>query len=303
MEIIYFSEIPPSFAPSIVALGQFDGMHIGHKALIKETVLQAKSKGLLPSVFTFSSPAHKGMPTLLPKKELYKQMEEMGIERVFEAEFTHISYMSPETFVCEFLLKFCHAEQVVCGYNFRFGKKAVGDAKELQRLMASHGKSAYVLPPVLLGETPVSSTEIRLALSEGNPEKATELLGEPYALFGEITHGKALGRTLQFPTLNIPIKSDFLVPKKGVYISKSKIGEKTYPSITNIGQRPTVDVEGEINCETFLLCANGDFYGAYARVDLLHFIRPEKAFSSTEELKTQIEQDVAQAKAYFHIKE
>ena len=299
MEIIDIFQKPLQKTSTILALGLFDGVHIGHKALLKETVRIAKEKGVLPAVFTFHQTAYKKAPSLYPREVTYRQMEALGIGRIYEADFSAISSYSPEAFVEEILRGICTPLCVLCGDNFRFGKGAKGNADTLFRLFSKKGEEVKVLPPVELAGETVSSSLVREALKEGKPECARAYLGEAYTLYGRVSHGKALGRTMHFPTINLEIPSDFLVPKRGVYATVAKIGDIFYTSVSNIGRRPTVEQTEVDNCETHLLDASGDFYGQAVEVRLLAYLREEQVFSGKDALMQQIAQDVAHAKEWF----
>lgn len=285
--------------PTALALGLFDGVHIGHETLLRETVKVATAKGLLPAVFTFHSTNYKPAATLFTREATYRQMEELGIKRIFEADFSKIANLSPEAFIERVLRDVCSASAVFCGENFRFGQGAKGNADLLCQLFSKGEEKVFVVSPVKIEGQVVSSSLVREAVTEGDMEKAALYLGFPYQMEGEIKHGKALGKKMQFPTINLEIPSGFAIPKRGVYISLAKIGEQLYPAITNIGVRPTVENTEKDNCETHLIDAAGDFYGQAAAVSLLAFLREERQFSDAKELFAQIGQDCDRAREWF----
>lgn len=285
--------------PSALALGLFDGVHIGHKVLLEKTVGTAKERGLLPAVFTFRSTGYKQAPTLFSRESTYRQMEEIGIKRIYEADFSRVAGYSPKDFVETVLREICFGKILVFGDNFRFGKGAEGDAKMLKALFSLADEQVIVVPPVKIEDKVVSSSLVREALVSGDIESANLYLGFPYHIEGEIKRGKALGRKLQFPTINLEFSSGFAVPKRGVYVSLAEIGGKAYPGISNIGVRPTVEDTKKENCETHLLHADGDFYGQEVKVSLFSLLREEKQFESLEALALQIQKDTKQAKEWF----
>ena len=299
MEIISIFEKPPQKKQVALALGLFDGIHIGHKALILETVALAKQNGLIPAVFTFHQTDYKGAPTLYPRQATYLQMEKLGIEMIFEAEFKDIAAFSPEAFVDEVLRNIAAPKILLCGDNFRFGAKAAGNTDSLKMLFSKEGEQVVVVPPVLYEGKMVSSSAIREALSAGNPGLAHAYLGMPYTLYGNVGYGKAVGRTMHFPTLNLEIPCGFLVPRRGVYVCKAKIDGISYSAIANIGRRPTLENQANDNAEVHLLHTSGDFYGKDVAVELLDFVRQERQFDSIAALAEQIQKDVAYTEDWF----
>lgn len=298
MRILDFRAGAADGVPCVIALGGFDGMHLGHRRLLAETVKLAKTCDAEPCVFTFSDLSFKGMPQLLSTEEKYAKMEKLGIRRVFVATFEEVRRLSPWSFFLR-LSQTARLRGLVCGFNFRFGAGGVGTPGTLTALAQNAGVPTVVVPPVSLDGVTVSSTAVRAALTDGRPEKAAVLLGEPYVLCGTVVHGKGLGHTLSFPTLNLPLDPHLLVPRKGVYLTVCHADGTHYPAVSNIGVRPTVEKNASPNCESHLLIGEGDLYGRRIRVSLLRFLRDELPFSDTRILQQQVARDTEYARAWF----
>lgn len=273
--------------PTVTALGFFDGVHIAHAALLKETVALAKRQGAVPALFTFAQTPRRAESKLLSLESRLLQFEKHGIEVAFVANFDALCSLSPDAFVRDVLQAVCHANAAVCGYNFRFGKNAAGDAEKLLQLLPQ----SLVLPPVLHDGETVSSSRIRRLIENGEVEKAAELLGAPYTLSAPVTHGKALGRTLGFPTANM--QPHELMPKSGVYETRVSFDGKEFVGLTDIGTRPTVEGDGECRMETHIPDFSGDLYGKTVSVTFLRRLRGELCFSSVDELKAQLQKDIS----------
>ncbi len=283
------------------ALGNFDGVHLGHRALLKRAAsLQAgETKS---AVWTFAEPSSRlvgGISLLTDPEERFALFREMGIDLVFLADFEAVRGYSPEAFVREILYQACHVRRAVCGFNFRFGAKAAGTAETLQAQLSALGGEAEVVPPFMMGDKTVSSSEIRRLLSEGAVERAGEMLARPYALTGKVLHGKKLGSTLGFPTANQAFPPHRAVPRFGVYIVRVTVDGKTYGGVANVGLRPTVEHSTAVNAETYLLDFAGELYGKTVKTEFLHFLRPEKRFSSVEALTAAVQENIREAEAYF----
>jgi len=293
MKIIPITDLKEQLntAPVAIALGNFDGVHLGHRALIERTLCHE----LLSAVFTFGDRLTGIMTPLLEKARLF---ETLGVELLIVAPFELFKDESPESFV-EYLVTKLAAKHLVCGYNFRFGKGAVGSPELLCTLAQKNGITAEVEAEVRKGGENVSSTHIRALLEQGELAHAEALLGHPYTLTGEVVRGYGIGKTLSFATLNLSLATEPLVPH-GVYISEATIDGITYPAITNIGNNPTFGRD-TVSCETHLLDTVGEFYEKNVRLHLLAYLREEKAFSSPEELKKQVLSDINVARA-FHKK-
>ena len=276
-----------------VAIGLFDGFHIAHRELVKKTREIAKKKGLRAGIFTFISNGtiKKGTKKIYSTVEKLKIAESLGAEFAVICDFTKISDISAEDFVKKTLVSDLSVKIAVAGYNFRFGKGALGNADLLSRLMRECGGDAVIFDEYDHNGMAVSSTVIRELLTEGRMEEATVLLGAPYFLMGRVSHGDGRGKSLGLPTVNTDIPEEKLVPRVGVYRSAVVIGEKIYAGVTNVGTCPTFG-ERVPHAETYILDFDGDLYGEDIRVYLLEFLRDEKQFDSADELILQIKLDI-----------
>lgn len=286
-----------------LALGFFDGLHIGHQSVINAAV-QQKKNGFIPAMLTFSdSPqgliSQKAVPRLMTRESRYALLEKLGIEVLYELDFQSVMNISPQDFVGSILCKSLGAKKVFCGFNYRFGKAGAGDEKMLHSLCSEHGIEAVTLPPVLFENEAVSSTRIRTALANGEIEKANHMLGRRFSFDFTVSHGNELGRKMETPTINQPIPSDFIMPKFGVYAAFAVIGGKLCRAVTNIGVKPTVGSNSPL-AETWILDGEiGSLYGSRPEIELVQFIRPEQKFSGIAELQSAILKDGETAKNIF----
>ncbi|MBE6631249.1 MAG: bifunctional riboflavin kinase/FAD synthetase [Ruminococcaceae bacterium] len=281
------------------ALGFFDGVHIGHRALLKKAIEKAKELGLRSAVWTFKQ-NYKGtfIDTEDEKRDSFKAE---GIETAVFEDFFSLKDMSPEDFVEKILINKLGCGAIVCGFDFRFGKDAKGDVALLEKLLKEKGVSLSVIEPVKLGNTVVSSSLIKEYVSDGRIEEANAMLGRRFYLNSPVLHGKALGRTLGFPTINQKVTEGRICPKNGVYFSEVFIDGEKYCGLTNIGKRPTVEDSDAINAETYVFGLDRDVYNKTVRVELCKMWRDEKRFSSKEELQKSIKNDAENARKYFNI--
>lgn len=292
--------ITPRSEASSVALGFFDGVHLGHQAVIARAVSAAEEQGLVPAVFTFStvgsSPGSKGKLMLLQTEERREAiMAEMGVAEVVAPPFEAFMQLTPREYVDILLCDTLKAKVLVCGESYRFGRHAAAGVDELRELAQSRGITLITLPPVSLEGEVVSSTRIRAAVGAGDMALAQRLLGAPFAIEGRVVHGKRLGHTLNSPTINLNIPPNFTMPAYGVYQSRVTTPMGDYWGATSVGTRPTVGGV-QPNCETFLLDFDGDLYGQAVTVSLLKWLRGEEKFSGMEELSAQIQRDVQEVR-------
>lgn len=279
---------------SVVALGSFDGVHLGHARVIGCAGELAREQGCLLTVWTFRELPFGKNTTLTNNEERKEIFDSLGVERLILAEFNAIRHLSPEEFVRDILIGQLRARIAVCGFNYRFGAGGKGDPAMLKVLMNQYGGDARMVDPVNLGGEPVSSTRIRTMVADGDMEGAALLLGRNYFLSGKVGHGRAIGHSLGFPTVNLPFPENRTIPRLGVYASVVRTPVGIYRGVTNVGIRPTVN-DGMIRpvCETFLLDFSGDLYDCPLRVEFGRFLRPEKKFPSFEALKEAIAADIA----------
>ena len=278
-----------------LALGFFDGLHIGHAAVVSRT-LSYQQEGLCPCVFTFTMdgghPAAKSSANALTTERQKEQLlESWGVRLVLCPDFSEFHAMEPESFVDEILVRRLNANAACCGEDFRFGKKAAGDVGQLAALCQARGIRLDVVPPVTFEGERVSSTRIRHLLGEGRVADANRMLGRAFGYDFTVVRGKQLGRKLDSPTINQRLPDGFVPLRHGVYASVSFAGGAWHPSVTNIGLRPTVEDTTAVNSETYICGFSGDLYGARVEVRLLAFLRPEQRFPSVEALRARIHAD------------
>ncbi|MGL4790172.1 MAG: bifunctional riboflavin kinase/FAD synthetase [Anaerotignaceae bacterium] len=292
-----------------VTLGNFDGVHLGHRSLINITKEQAKANNLKAVVFTFYPHpmfvfSDKKLNVIIMSAEEKKlTMESLGIDLYIEYPFTNeFAAMSAEDFAVKLIFERMKAKVVVTGENFKFGYKNQGDGKLLKKLGEERGIKVILVPAVTYENERVSSTRIREALVNKNVELANRLLTVPDFIYGEVVKGKQLGRTIGFPTINVIPDPDKLFPPNGVYATVSLHDGQYYYGVTNVGINPTVHGTKKI-VETFLFDFKKVIYGEYIKTHLFHFIRPEQKFPSVEVLQAQLKKDRESAKEYFQTQE
>lgn len=278
-----------------VALGSFDALHKGHIEVISAAVEYAKKNGLLSVVQLLDIPNPNRINC---DEKRYEVLNRLGADIVLEESFTpEFKAISCERFVAEYLADKYNAAAVFTGENYRFGYMAEGDTQKLTELCERYGIRAFVKKCLKLDKI-ISSTEIRKFITSGEMERAIEYMGRPFTMLGEVVHGKALGRTLGFPTANIEIPEELVVPADGVYATQVKIDEKVYEAITNVGARPTVGEERP-NIESFIIDFDGDLYGKDIAIEFFAKLRDIIEFENLDELKAQLERDKAAAREYF----
>lgn len=289
------NEYIPDSRGSCAALGFFDGVHLGHRAVIGSC---AKESGDTPCVvLTFRESPTKSLtgnsPGLLTDNTLKAElMAQAGADEVIFADFDSVRNLSPEAFVADILYNKLRARKVYCGFNYRFGCRGEGDTATLKELCAEKNIEVRVIEPVYSDSEQVSSSRIRALIASGEIEKANEALGYRFSISGDIGSGNHIGSAMGFPTVNIPVADGMAVPGYGVYASRIIIDGKAYTGATNIGVHPTVGENEKPLCETFILdYEGGDLYGKYAVCQLISFVRGERRFDSLEELKAQVRAD------------
>jgi len=293
---------PPDARPSVVALGVFDGVHLGHRAILDTAVARAKKDGGTAVACTFDPhPAEVLQPERAPLPittldERVALIAESGIGLTVVVAFTPIlAAMEPETFVSEILAGRLGAREVVVGFNHRFGRGARGDAQLLREIGIRVGMHAEIVPPLDADGTPVSSSAIRAALQGGDVASAARMLGRPYFVSGNIVEGAGRGRSIGFATANLATDRPLLTPA-GVYACRLSVGNVTHGAVVNAGVRPTFG-EKVFTLEAHVLDFSGDLYGRRARLDFVARLREERKFAGIEALKAQIVADVASARA------
>jgi riboflavin kinase/FMN adenylyltransferase len=286
-----------------MALGNFDGVHLGHQEVLRRAVEEGRHSGKRVVAATFHPHPRSVLgagdpPKLLTPLGLRTEiLRGYGADEVWVIPFDHdLSKKTPEQFVTDILVDEGRAGVVVVGENFRFGHKAAGDFDDLRRLMQEAGGTAVAVQVRRGGqEGGISSTRIRALISEGEVAKAAALLGRPYVLRGEVVVGDKRGRTIGFPTANVLPDADAVIPARGVYAGFVRVGEDEYAACTNIGVAPTFG-RAERRIEAYLLDFEGDIYGRVVDVSFVERIRAERRFSGIDELKEQIQRDVEEAR-------
>ena len=294
--------------PTVVALGNFDGVHRGHQEIINRSVKEAETAGLKSAVFTFSNHTSTLLKNVEPVKnilyhdEKVRILEGMGIDYLFNIPFTEeILNMSPLDFIEKILVEKFNIREAYCGFNYRFVYRAQGNPEVLMKEGIKRGFGIHVQEPFEIDGIVVSSTYIRKLIQEGRMEECTRFMGRMYSISGEIVKGNMLGRTIGFPTCNITVDNTMVTPPNGVYITMCTIDGIRHPGVTNVGVKPTVGTY-EKNIETHVFNFDEDVYGKTISVDFIRHTRGEKKFEDIEALKSQIASDCIQAKAYHREK-
>lgn len=290
-----------------VAIGIFDGLHIGHRKLLEAGKKFAQKLQTSFQVLSFIYPFEyyldrEGFPGLLyPPTYRSAQLYNLGVDGVFFLDLVELKDLSPKDFVS--LLKESRVKGIVVGSDFKFGKKATGNAELLKGLARSHNIEVRIVPQVENGGAKVSSSRIRSLIMEGKVKEAAILLGNPYKIMGEVIRGRCLGTRLNFPTANIERGHERLViPKFGVYLVKVRVRNQDYFGLMNIGIRPTVESAEDVKYEVHIIgYAEGDLYEENIEVELIEYMRPELKFNSLGELQQAMEEDLKRAKKKIQV--
>lgn len=296
---------PTGMQPCVLVLGMFDGVHRGHQALLMAGVELAEASGLPLNVCTFEPHPmqvlrpERTLPLLTTLTERARLMAEFGVDHLCILSFSReTAAQSPEDFMAAMLRDY-QPRHVVCGFNFTFGHRGMGNGESLRAYGAEHGFDVTIVPEVVLGGETVSSTRIRGLLAEGRIHEATRLLGHSYTLSGRVMDGKHIGRTMGYPTANVEIPTGKALPAFGVYACWMQVEERIYPAVVNVGRHPTLP-EGSVTVEAYALDECLSLYGKKVRLLFLDFLRPEKKFDGVEALKAQIDRDAQEAREYFN---
>lgn len=287
---------------SAVAIGKFDGVHLGHRALIQK-IIEQKNRGFLATVFTFDTSAaaffggeEKELTTRAEKRRIF---ERMGVDVLIEFPLNpETAATKPEEFVRRYLAGQMQSAYICAGPDLSFGERGAGDHALLARYAGEYGYRVELIDKVIMDREAVSSTRVREAVRGGEMEAAMRMLGAPYSVTGNVTHGMRLGRTLGMPTANLLPEADKLLPPNGVYYTRVMTDGAVYKGISNIGCKPTVSDARVMGVETYLYDFNGDLYGKDISVQLLAFRRPEMKFDGVDGLKAQLKKDIAAGEAW-----
>ena len=293
----------------VIALGFFDGVHMGHAALLNRAKAVAEQLDCLSAALTFDNHPDElvfGRPTplinTLPDRRRI-MARDFRLDQILSIPFDRALMQTPwEVFVEELLVRRLRAVHVVCGHDFTFGFRGEGNPRRLREKCAELGIGCDVIPPVMHDGQVVSSTRIRQLLQEGQVEEANTLLGHRHFIVGEVIYGKQMGRRMGTPTANLRLPEGILRPALGVYATEVVLEDGScYPAVTNVGTCPTVEMETGITVESWLLGFRGDLYHQHIRVEFCKFLRPEQKFDTMEELKAAILQNAEQTRAFFNL--
>jgi len=291
--------------PSVVTIGKFDGLHVGHQKLLN-SVIDKKKNGIKAVVFTFDVPPSvkltgKGLDTLVTNDERSQMLSEKGIDYLVECPFVpEVLSMEPELFIEDVLVRRLKAKYIVVGTDCGFGHKRRGNYQLLQELASKYGYEVEVVDKVQYEGRDISSTYVREEIANGNIELANFLLGYTYGITGVVGHGNHIGTSrLDMPTANLIPPANKLLPPNGVYVTKTIIDGVAYPGVSNIGTKPTIGDQYQKGMETFIFDFNQNIYGKTITVELYTYVRPEMKFGSIDELKVQMHKDMEYGKSYF----
>lgn len=281
--------------PSAIALGTFDGLHIGHRAVIDSMLCYAKANGVSSLIYAISGGKCADM---LMTEDIKKDiLSDIGIDYYAVPVFDEIKHLSPQQFVRDILRDSLNAKAVFCGENYRFGRGACASAHDMSQLCSEYGIYCQIIESVKLGGQTVSSSAIRLFLENGDVESANLMLGTPYTIKQPVVTGKKIGHLLGTPTINQPCPKGLIMPKRGVYASFALLDGKRYSAVTNFGIKPTVGGCEAPLYETWIMDFCGDLYGRTVSVSLLKYLREEIKFDDLEQLKNQIIADGINSRA------
>src|SRR5882672_8389301 len=308
MDVIHFPEDsrPARWAHPVLALGNFDGVHRGHRKILDRVSRVATERGATSVVMTFDPHPprvvrpDKAPPLLMTTAQKLESIAALDLQGAAIVRFTaDMSRWDPEMFVKTVLVDWLHVAEVWVGANFLFGHDRAGNFTLLRALGARYGFKAEKIDPVRYKDFVVSSTRIRRLVSEGRVDEAGALLGHEYFVEGTVMRGDQRGRTLGFPTANLCTENE-LVPPHGVYATTARLGAVVHPSVTNVGTRPTVDQSGRTTVETHIFGVDRDLYGTTIRIGFVQRLRDERAFESLDALRAQIDADCHRSRVLFN---
>ena len=308
MDVIHFPDDPrpARWTQPVLALGNFDGVHRGHRKILDRVKRVATEHGATSVVMTFDPHPprivrpDKAPPLLMTKAQKLAAIAAMGIQGAAIVRFTmELSHWDPEMFVRTVLVEWLRVSEVWVGANFLFGRDRTGNFTMLRTFGARYGFRAEKIDPVRYKDFVVSSTRVRRLISEGRVDEAGALLGHPYDIEGTVTHGDRRGHAIGFPTANLCSENE-LMPPDGVYATTATIEDVVHPSVTNVGVRPTVDTSGRRTVETHVFNLHRDLYGASMRLGFVQRLRDERRFDSVDLLREQIAEDCRRARVLFN---
>ena len=295
--LIYYNNILENESKNnYIALGSFDGLHLGHLSLVEKVKKLAKQNNGLSIVFTFKNHPRKfinpnsDIKLIMNNDEKIKVLEKENIDILAFKNFDNeVMKMMPEDFI-KWLCETYKIKGIVVGFNFKFGYKNLGNVELLEKLQQKYNYKLYIIKPCMFENEIISSTYIRTKLLEGNVKKACEMLSRPYMLLGKVVDGKKLGRTIGFPTANLQVKGSKVIPKKGVYYTNVEINEEIFKGMTSVGNNPTVNGI-DLTIETYILDFNENIYNKEIKLYFIDKIRDEIKFNNIDELVNQLKKD------------
>ncbi|NLK42911.1 MAG: bifunctional riboflavin kinase/FAD synthetase [Tissierellia bacterium] len=297
MEILDLIEYKEERFNTAIALGNFDGLHLGHQKLINSMVIKSRKLGVKPSLLLFKNHTKttidKNRPKIITNNEQkFRLAKNLGIEIIYLLDFDEkLMRLSGEEFIRNIILEKMNGKLLTVGFDYRFGYKASGDANYLVELGEKYDFDVIVVEPVYIENNVVSSSNIRELISIGKIEETRKKLGRPYSFIGKVVPGSNRGNKLGFPTANIELIDNYVVPKTGVYITNTIIDNNRYISATNIGYNPTFN-ENILKIETHILNFDGNIYGKILEIEFLEFIRDDIKFDNTNDLIEQMRLDI-----------
>ena len=294
------NDLPLFTRGRVIALGYFDGVHLGHQDIIKKAVAIAERDGLTSTVQTFANLNKSDSKPLYTSQERTKLIGGLGADEILVLDFDDVKDMEPLQYLTDIIMNRCIGDTLVMGEDYRFGHDAKGDVNMIKEFAKANNMRVIVVKDHMLEgtEEKISTTWLRKALNDGDAALASKLCGRDYFYSGYVVQGKMLGRTMGFPTVNIVVPEDKFVVRRGVYVSRVRLGQRVLYGVTNIGRRPTLEDAVNDVVETFIMDFDEDVYGAAISVELLHFLRPEEHYSSKEELISAVERNKEQAQEY-----
>ncbi len=301
-------QVQPLVKSTVVTLGNFDGVHLGHEALLRRLVQQAHEQKSSSLVVTFDPHPlqvlypEREFQRIFPVEDQIEQMKKIGVDIFVRHPFNlEFSRLTPEEFLKQLIFKHLKPQKVIVGYDFAFGSGRQGTLKLLQDICQKNAIGVEIIPPFEKSGMIVSSSKIREFIRRGEIVQAQEFLGRPFYLQGKVIPGDRRGRTIGFPTANLDVPWS-LKPRVGVYLTRFKVGGNIHPSMTNVGWNPTVAQSfDQVKIETHILNFDEQIYDQEVTLEFVKFLREEKKFGSLQELKQQLENDRKQAKEYFNV--
>ena len=289
--------------PTVLTIGTFDGVHLGHQKIVERVVTTARQEGLLATVFTFFPHPRmvvqhdKGLKLIHTLEEKKQLLQQLGVDLLVVQPFNEaFAQLSAEEFVSTILVQHLNVKKVIIGYDHRFGRNRTANINDMRLFGEKYGFAVEEISVQEVDEVSVSSTKIREALNKGDVTTAEHYLGTPYSLTGRVVHGLKLGRTLGYPTANIQVTEDYkLIPKDGVYVVYSYIGGQKVYGMMSIGKNPTIEGKGA-SIEVYFFDFNGDLYDQKLTIEFVQYLREEQKFATIDLLKKQLQDDETAAR-------